>query len=112
MYYITSDGELYTWGNNEFGNIGNGTTNDQTTPHLVGISGKVKNVVTPSLGKTVFAITEEGQLYSWGNNTSGQVGNGNSGYNEKQLTPYLVKINSKIKDVVSDMGETVYNRRR
>ena len=104
VYYITSDGELYTWGNNEFGNIGNGTTNDQTTPHLVGISGKIKNVVS-YLGDTVFAITEDGKLYSWGNNISGQVGNGTT---NNQTTPYLVEINGKIKDVVSSCDQTIY----
>ena len=105
VYYITSDGELYTWGNNEFGNIGNGTTNNQTTPHLVGITGKVKNVVTTYLGETVFAITEDGKLYSWGNNISGQVGNGTT---NNQTTPYLVEINGKIKDVVSSCDQTIY----
>jgi len=108
VYYITSDGELYTWGNNESGNIGNGTTNDQTTPYLVGINGKIKNVVSHHLGKNVFAITEDGKLYSWGDNSFGQVGNGKSGYNEKQLTPYLVEISDKIKDVVSSYDETIY----
>ncbi len=104
VYYITSYGELYTWGNNEFGNIGNGTTNDQTTPHLVGISGRIKNVVS-YLGKTVFAITEDGKLYSWGNNISGQLGNGTT---NNQTTPYLVGISGRIKDVVSSCDETIY----
>ncbi|MBQ4331593.1 MAG: hypothetical protein IJC31_07140 [Spirochaetaceae bacterium] len=106
MYSITSYGELYTWGNNEFGNIGNGNTNVQTTPHLVGISGRVKNVVTDSSGQTVFAITEDGKLYSWGKNNCGQIGNETT---NNQTTPYLVKgIDGKIKDVVSSKGETIY----
>ena len=104
VYSITSDGKLYTWGNNEFGNTGNGTTNNQTTPHLVEINGKIKNVVS-YLGNTVFAITEEGKLYSWGKNISGQVGNGTT---NNQTTPYLVEINGKIKDVDSSCDETIY----
>ena len=106
MYYITSDGELYTWGNNESGNIGNGTTNDQTTPHLVGISGKIKKVVS-YLGDTVFAITEDGKLYSWGNNSKGQVGNGtDSGI---QATPFNVNIVSKkVISVGYNASDSVY----
>ena len=104
VYSITLDGKLYTWGNNEFGNTGNGTTNNQTTPYLVEINGKIKNVVS-YLGDTVFAITEEGKLYSWGKNISGQVGNGTT---NNQTTPYLVEINIKIKDVVSSCDQTIY----
>ena len=109
MYYITSDGELYTWGNNESGNIGNGTTNDQTTPYLVGINGKIKNVVS-SCDETVFAITEDGKLYSWGKNNHGQIGDGkadDSGISN-QLTPHLVVgIDGKVKDIIID-NYTVY----
>ena len=43
---LTSDGKLFAWGN---GYLGNGTTNDSTTPVAVDMSGALA-------GKTVIAI--------------------------------------------------------
>ena len=66
---ITEDGSLYTWGWNEYGQLGlgdSGEGTDRSTPTKVpGIS----NVVAISLGncKTA-AITAEGSLYTWGEN--------------------------------------------
>lgn len=74
---ITTTGVLYAWGENYFGQIGNGLN----IPTL-GIGGYVpikimENVSWVDFGNRFSAvITTSGDLYTWGNNSSGQLGNG------------------------------------
>ena len=69
---VTADGDLYLWGCNNGGQLGNGTEERCALPHLV--MGGVKSV---ALGADcVAAIKENGDLYTWGGNWSGQLGNG------------------------------------
>ena len=70
---------LYLWGNNDFGQIGNGArgkSNWTSKPELVDAL-KTKNMVhTISLGSEVStALTNEGQLFVWGNGENGYVMN-------------------------------------
>ena len=69
---ITENGSLYMWGENDFGQIGNGTTRNCLVPMKI-----LDNVKSVSLGsKHSGAITEDGSLYMWGYNLAGQIGNG------------------------------------
>lgn len=87
---LASNGDLYCWGGNEFGQVGNGSTEDQSTPVKV-----LGNVTSVSLGSGFSAaITRSGELYCWGNWIYGQVGNGRM---QNQLTP--VKILENITSV-------------
>ncbi|MEF2920440.1 MAG: hypothetical protein U0O22_08270 [Acutalibacteraceae bacterium] len=73
-YYavITDDGNLYMWGNNDCGQLGDGTTTYRTSP--IKVLDKVKCV---SLGEAhTAAIREDGSLYMWGDNYKGQLGDG------------------------------------
>ncbi len=69
---ITENGDLYCWGDNTHGQVGNGTMADQNSP--VKVLSKVKTVSLD--GDNAAAVTEDGDLYCWGNNRYGQVGNG------------------------------------
>ncbi|MFV0440430.1 MAG: hypothetical protein ACK5LV_03965 [Lachnospirales bacterium] len=85
IYAINSNRDLYAWGNNSFGQIGNGKSGEnQTNPTIV-----LTNVVSvENETNTTFAITENGELYGFGqNNNYGQVGVGTK---ENVLTPTLV----------------------
>lgn len=60
---IDPEGDLYCWGRNNVGQIGNGTKTDQSTPVKV-----LSNVVSVDLeGYYSGAITSNGDLYCWGN---------------------------------------------
>ncbi|HCT90786.1 MAG TPA: hypothetical protein DF613_05315, partial [Lachnospiraceae bacterium] len=82
---ITTSGDLYCWGDNSYGQVGNGIVSySSKTPVKV-----LENVSAVSLGWSYSAaITISGDLYCWGSNTCGQIGNGTTTI---QLTP--VKIN-------------------
>ncbi len=73
---VTEDGDLYMWGANTYGQLGDGTTTNSSIPKKI-MSG-VKEV---SLGYWhSAAITEEGDLYMWGANTHGELGDGTTTY--------------------------------
>ena len=93
---VTSSGQLYAFGLNYHGQLGNATGNNTTaanpTPTLVGLPGQI-GTVTQSAGGTnhSLAITSSGQLYAFGHNHSGQLGNAtNSGTDTPNPAPALV----------------------
>ncbi len=76
---ITSDGTLYLWGLNGFGQLGDGTTSTRSFPVTLSAGlGLSWQQVSVGTNHTV-AIKSDGTLWAWGQNTSGQLGDGNSG---------------------------------
>ena len=69
------ESSLYMWGKNQYGQLGNGTTNDCKVP--VKIMDNVDYVLFGST--TTAAVTRDRTLYIWGDNYEGQLGNGLSG---------------------------------
>ena len=78
---IDDNGKVYTWGENERGQLGNGTKNDSSVPICISdtedsvLKGKnIKNI--SANGNTVCALDDNGKVYTWGENDYGQLGNG------------------------------------
>jgi alpha-tubulin suppressor-like RCC1 family protein len=68
-------GAVFCWGDNEFGQLGDGTTTDRTRP--VAVSGLGSGVsFWVSAGAHHTCAIQGGNLVCWGRNTSGQLGNG------------------------------------
>ncbi|MPM02958.1 hypothetical protein SDC9_49217 [bioreactor metagenome] len=74
---ITKSGNLYTWGSNDYGQLGLGDHAYRAGPTKVeGLS----NVVCVSLGETMgAAVTSKGDLYTWGHGGP-ELGLGNTGH--------------------------------
>ncbi len=73
---LGSDGRIYGWGNNYYGNIGDGTTTDRPTPTAVALPAGVR-AVSVAVGDTHnLALGSDGRVYAWGDNTYGQLGDG------------------------------------
>lgn len=71
---LTSDGKIKAWGYNAYGQLGNGTTTNSTTPvQVIGITGVT--TITAG-GYHSLALTSDGKVWAWGHNTYGQLGNG------------------------------------
>ena len=84
---VTKDGDLYMWGSNGGGRLGNGSRTNSYTPVKI-----MKNVAAVSLGdEHSAAVTKDGSLYMWGYNGNGQLGNGST---TNRSTP--VKIMEKV----------------
>jgi alpha-tubulin suppressor-like RCC1 family protein len=76
-FCVIADGAAYCWGYNVNGQLGNGTSVDSNIPVAVSTAGVLS-------GKTITAITAgghacavaTGNVYCWGGNSVGQLGNG------------------------------------
>jgi hypothetical protein len=95
---LTSTGQLYAFGENRFGQLGNATNNQSEEPNptptlvtLPGASGQVSQVAAGS--NHSLALTSTGQLYAFGENDCGQLGNTLNDRTEKpNPTPTLVTL--------------------
>lgn len=78
---LTDDGKVYSWGLNSYHQLGNGAPpTNSAVP--VAVSGLGTNVITairsgPGNFHTL-ALSETGQLFAWGDNRDGKLGNGNA----------------------------------
>ncbi|WP_161522234.1 RCC1 domain-containing protein [Bifidobacterium xylocopae] len=71
---VTDDGRLLAWGGNDHGQLGDGTTTDNSTPGQVALPGGA-NARRVALGSGyTLALTDDGRLFAWGGNDHGQLG--------------------------------------
>lgn len=71
---LLDDGSLYCWGQNLYGQLGNGSTAPSTTPRAV--AGDLRFARVHAGGGVTCGMTSAGDEYCWGLNQSGQVGDG------------------------------------
>ena len=82
---LTSDGEVFAWGSNSNGQLGNGGETESRPPVRVDTSGALagKRVVAIAAGEDhSMALTDDGLVFTWGGNWYGQLGD-NSGSNSR-----------------------------
>ncbi|HUO61908.1 MAG TPA: RCC1 repeat-containing protein [Candidatus Bathyarchaeia archaeon] len=72
-----ASGQVYCWGWNNYGQLGNGTTTDAHVPVAVNTSGVLngKTVTAISVGYWSTCAIASGQSYCWGYNNDGELGN-------------------------------------
>ncbi|XP_030056338.1 RCC1 and BTB domain-containing protein 2 isoform X1 [Microcaecilia unicolor] len=76
---LTSDGEVYSWGYNNSGQVGSGSTANQPVPRRVTSCLNKKYVISIACGQlSSTAVTDKGEVYVWGYSGNGQLGLGNS----------------------------------
>ena len=77
---VTTAGIAYCWGDNEDGQLGDGTTTKREAPVRVASDVRFRSV---SAGKLhTCALATDGRAYCWGNNAWGAIGNGATGANQ------------------------------
>jgi alpha-tubulin suppressor-like RCC1 family protein len=74
---LTSGGQLYAWGFNAFGQLGNGSNTTVLGPTLVPLPAGVSNWTAIAAGTNhSLALGNDGNLYAWGRGLDGVLGNG------------------------------------
>lgn len=69
---LTSDGSVYSWGQNNYGQLGDGTTTLRSTPAKVNLRGKAIAVAAGTAHS--LALLEDGTVWAWGIDENGELG--------------------------------------
>ncbi|XP_068635303.1 uncharacterized protein [Aristolochia californica] len=85
----TEGGEVFTWGSNREGQLGYTSVDTQATPRRVG-SFRTKVIAVAAANKHSAAISECGEVFTWGCNKAGQLGYGTSN-SASNFTPRVVE---------------------
>jgi uncharacterized protein (TIGR03437 family) len=73
---LKSDGTVWAWGDNQYGQLGNGSNANSHVP--VAVSGLNGVVAIAAGGIHSLALKGDGTVWAWGDNSRGQIGNGSN----------------------------------
>jgi len=82
---IKTDGTLWVWGRNNYGQLGLGDYTVRNSPNQVGIDTDWASVAAGN--STTLARKTDGTLWVWGRNNYGQLGLGDSGEGTERIIP-------------------------
>jgi alpha-tubulin suppressor-like RCC1 family protein/methionine-rich copper-binding protein CopC len=102
-YAITESGALYAWGQNSNGQLGLGDTGHRLAPVKVEALADERVVAVSSGTSHSLALTADGDVYAFGSNTRGAIGDGSSG--GQRTSPY--KVVGLPDDVVAVTADTL-----
>ena len=97
---IDQDGNIWAWGYNDNGQLGNGKTSGTNTPQSVLLDPKHASTVLKAVQVSAgdfhsLAIDQDGNTWAWGRNDYGQLGNGKTSGTNANPTPSLVLLDPK-----------------
>jgi alpha-tubulin suppressor-like RCC1 family protein len=74
---LSTSGVVYTWGRNDYCQIGDNTFTSRSSPVQVTIFLTDSFIVSIAAGQHhVITMANDGQIFTWGYNSNGQVGDG------------------------------------
>lgn len=94
------NGAAMAWGNDGYGQLGNGAGGSSNTP--IAVSGLDSGVTVIAAGANHNLAIHNGVLVAWGQNLSGQLGDGNAG-NSQQTPVTVVSMETGVSDIAGGM---------
>ena len=76
---VSSDGQVYAWGDNTHGQIGDGTHTGRTLPTGTAAPADVRFTQATAGRNHTAALDTTGRIWTWGDNSDGQLGRGTVG---------------------------------
>ena len=76
---VDADNKIYSWGQNFYGELGNGTATASMTPVLVSMPTLSAGVTISAVAAGSYhslALASDGTVYAWGHNVTGELGDG------------------------------------
>ena len=74
---LKSDGTLWAWGRNNYGQLGQGNTTDYSSPVQIGALTTWSKIASGD-GRVGLAVKTDGTLWAWGRGYGGSLGQGNT----------------------------------
>jgi alpha-tubulin suppressor-like RCC1 family protein len=97
----TTSGTAYCWGDNFFGQLGDGTNAERAMP--VAVAGGLRFAVVSTGSFHTCGVTTSGAAYCWGDNQSAQLGDGTT---ERRATPVPVAGGFRFTRISAGHGHT------
>ena len=104
VYAVTESGQVYSWGWNFAGQVGDGTTIERFTPYLIPELSDVAEIVLLPDTKSTYALTGSGEVYAWGTNGIGLIGDATK---DPRRIPHLIPGLSGVTSVGGGGGSIV-----
>lgn len=99
---LKSDGTVWAWGNNSYGQLGNGTNGPGTDSNVpVPVSSLTGIIAIAGGGEHSVALKNDGTVWTWGHNAFGGLGNGTNGPGTDSNVPVQVSSLSGITAVAA-----------
>eukprot|EP01091_Cochliopodium_minus_P010064 TRINITY_DN2620_c2_g1_i1.p1 TRINITY_DN2620_c2_g1~~TRINITY_DN2620_c2_g1_i1.p1 ORF type:complete len:140 (-),score=34.96 TRINITY_DN2620_c2_g1_i1:313-732(-) len=102
--FLKETGDVYSFGNNGYGQCGTGSTTDVQTPTKIMNNTKIKSIVLGAYNS--FYLENEGNLYGCGLNDRGQLGIKN---NRKNLSTFTL-ISSHVTQICASYQLTIIQK--
>ena len=91
---LTESGKIFSWGPNDEGQVGNGSTEAAFTPQQVTAAARYEQVASGA--DFTAALDAQGRLWTWGANAEGQLGDGTT---EAHAVPALAKTSTRFSQI-------------
>ena len=98
---LTNEGKAYCWGLNQYGQLGNNSTTNSSTPVAVQMPAGVSFQSIAAVYHHACALTNEGKTYCWGLNEYGQLGNNSTTNSSIPLAVSSVGVNVPVEQSAS-----------
>ena len=99
---LLTNGDMYAWGADGQGQLGDGQTASQPSPELINPPSGVTYRTLATSGGTSYGISRTGDVYAWGGGEEGQIGNGTteSSFTQVKVASAATGISATADDVL------------